>query len=72
MARLTISVDDKLLEAARSIARSRNATVQQLVRDLLQQLPELEARRQEAKHFLLTTSFDYEPTPFDRDSIYER
>jgi metal-responsive CopG/Arc/MetJ family transcriptional regulator len=72
MARLTISVDDKLLESARSIARSRNSTIQQLVRDYLQQLPEIEARRQEAKQRLLTTRFDYDPTPLDRDSIYER
>lgn len=72
MANLTLSIDDELLKAARRIALEQDSSVNQLVREFLEQLTATESRKKEAKQRLLSTSFEYEPAPFDRESLYER
>ena len=72
MANLTLSIDDDLLKQARRIALDRDTSVNQLVREFLEQIVQGKSRKEKARQFLLTTRFPYDPTPLDRDSIYER
>ncbi len=72
MANLTLSIDDDLLKQARRIALDQDTSVNQLVRDYLEQIVHGKSGKEKARRFLLTTRFAYDPTPLDRDSIYER
>lgn len=73
---LTLTLDENLLRAARKAALDRNTSVNQLVRDYLDQLVRETNQRQEARSlvedFFRTTSVQIGKRTWKRDELHER
>jgi uncharacterized Zn finger protein len=72
---LTLSLDDRLLEEAREVARSMGKSVNQLVREHLEQLTSKdEAARDvdELERLSLTSGGRSKGWKFDREEIHQR
>ena len=72
---LTLSVDDRLLKEAREVARSMGKSVNQLVREYLEQLTardEAERDLEELRRLSLESGGRSKGWKFDRDEIHER
>ena len=72
MANLTLVIDDKLLKEARKLAIDQDTSVNQMVREFLEEKVNQSSRREQALEVLLNTRFDFKMEPFNRDEIYER
>jgi hypothetical protein len=72
----TLSIDDKLLRAARKIALDRDTSVSNLVREYLTQLVEAEDRQKAAlqniRRIFKTTRARLGPITWTRDELHER
>ena len=73
---LTLSIDDKLLRAARKVALDRDTSVNNLVREYLTQLVEAEDRQKAAlqniRRIFKTTRARLGPITWTRDELHER
>ncbi len=72
---LTLSVDDRVLERARDVARSMDKSVNQLVREYLEQLAgeaQADADWDEFERLSLESEGDSRGWKFNRDELYER
>jgi len=73
---LTLTVDADLLRAARKVAIDRNTSVNQLVRDYLEQLVGEKERRQKAAEelhrFFQTSRYKVGKITWKRDDLHER
>ena len=73
---LTLTLDEELLRAARKAALDRNTSVNQLVRDYLQQLVRETDRRTAAianlKDIFRTMKAEVGPITWTRDDLHER
>ena len=73
---LTLTLDDGLLRAARKAALDRNTSVNQLVRDYLEQLVRESDRRQAARDnlddFFRTTRVQVGRRTWKREDLHER
>ena len=69
-------MDSELLRAARKVAIDRNTSVNQLVRDYLEQLVGEKERRKEAaaklKEFFRTSRYRVGKITWKRDDLHER
>ncbi len=54
MANLTLSVDEKMMERARTAAQAMGTSLNQLVRDQIERLSQADQRAREADEYLLT------------------
>jgi hypothetical protein len=74
VANLTLAIGDDLLKAARQLATNQDTTVNELVRQYLEQL--VSDRRKIAREKLLelmnTGGFQVGPIKWTRDELYER
>ena len=72
---LTLSIDDRLLEEARKVARSMGKSVNQIVREHLEQLTSRDAAERDVEE-LRRLSMESEGRSagwkFDREEIHER
>ena len=72
---LTLSIDDQVIEAARRRAKALGKSVNQLVREYLQQLagdPDREALLQEYRELSKHPIGDSKGWKFNREEIHER
>jgi len=72
---LTLSIDDRLLEEAREVARSMGKSVNQIVREHLEQLTlkdEAERDVEELRRLSLESEGRSRGWKFDREEIHER
>lgn len=72
---LTLSIDDRLLKEAREVARSMGKSVNQLVREYLEQLTardEAERDLEELRRLSIESEGRSKGWKFDRDEIHER
>ncbi len=73
---LTLTVDEDLLRAARKVALDRDTSVNQLVREFLEQLVSEKDRRKEAlrriEEFWRTHSIEVGPITWTRDELHDR
>ncbi len=72
---LTLSVDDRLIKEAREVARSMGKSVNQLVREYLEQITgrdEAERDLEELRRLSLESGGRSKGWKFDRDEIHER
>ena len=73
---LTLTIDDKLLRAARKIALDRDTSVNNLVREYLTQLVKGEDKQQAAleniRRIFKTSRAKAGPITWTRDELYER
>jgi replicative DNA helicase len=71
---LTLAIDEQLLKAARRLAAEQDKTVNQMVREYLEQL--VSDRRKIAREKLLelmnTSGFEVGPITWAREELYER
>ena len=73
---LTLTLDDKLLRAARKVALDRDTSVNQLVRDYLEQLVQETDKQKVAlrrvREFFKTSKYKVGPITWTRDDLHER
>lgn len=70
---LTLSIDEKLLERARAAAQAQGKSVNQLVREYLEQLSEAENLDTALEDFRKTSGLGHRRRwRFDRDELHER
>ena len=73
---LTLTIEEELLRTARKLALDRNTSVNQLVREYLEQLVSEDSRQQSA-HRWISEHFDncpveVGPVTWNRDELHER
>ena len=73
---VTLTVDDRVLREARKIALDRNTSVNQMVREFLEQLVGEPDRRKEAlrkiEEFWRTHTVEVGPITWTRDDLHDR
>jgi hypothetical protein len=70
---LTLAIDKEILLEARKFALEHGTTVNQLVRDYLTRLKDIEgARRSALEHFLNGPKVEIGPITWKREDLYER
>lgn len=72
MANLTLVVDDQLLRDARKLAIDQNTSVNQMVREFLEQSVGQSAARAKARERLMALSLPIGPIDWKREDLYER
>lgn len=72
MANLTLAIDDRLLREARKLAIDRDTTVNQMVREFLEDSVQSVSRRPAARRRLLSIRLSLPPVTWSRESLYER
>ena len=72
MANLTLAIEDQILKEARKLAVDRDTTVNQMVREFLENEVRRHSRSEEAKRRLLSYRFPGRPITWKRDDLYER
>jgi len=72
VAKLTLMIEDRLFRDAGLIALKQGTSLEELVREYLENLVAAKSLRDESKKWLLNTRFDYKAGDFDRDSSYQR
>lgn len=71
--KLTLSIDKKLLERARAAAQAQGKSVNQLVREYLEQLPDAENLENAIADFRKTSGLGRRRNlRFNRDELHER
>ena len=72
---LTLSIDDRLLEEAREVARSMGKSVNQIVREHLEQLTQKDAAERDVEELRRLSSESEGRSggwKFDREEVHER
>ncbi len=71
---LTLAIEDDLLKAARNIAAERDTTVNQLVREYLEQLvsDRRKIAREKLRELMSTGGFQIGPITWTREELHER
>ena len=76
MRNLTLAMDDDILREARKLALDDNTTINQLVREYLQELVETRGRRSSAreriKHSMREKRVAVGPRTWSREELHER
>lgn len=72
MANLTLAIEDELLKQARRLALERDTTVNQMVREYLENAVQLQSRRAEARLRLLSRRYPGAEIIWKREDLYER
>jgi hypothetical protein len=73
---LTLTIEEELLRTARKLALDRNTSVNQLVREYLEQLVSEDSRQQSARRwiseFFANGAVEVGPVTWNRDELHER
>jgi hypothetical protein len=71
---LTLAIDDHVLKAARKIAAEQDTTVNQLVREYLEQLVSDRRRiaREKLLEFMNNSTATFDTSKWKREDLYER